>query len=59
MDIADAVATASYVGDSEKNKLTEQGLINGDVQGNGNGINANDALAIQQYLANIIKEFDS
>ncbi len=59
VDIADAVATASYVGDSEKNKLTEQGLINGDVQGNGNGINANDALAIQQYLANIIKEFDS
>ena len=59
VDIADAVATASYVGNSEKNKLTEQGLINGDVQGNGNGINANDALAIQQYLANIIKEFDS
>ncbi len=59
VDIADAVATASYVGDSEKNKLSEQGLINGDVQGNGNGINANDALAIQQYLANIIKEFDS
>ncbi len=59
VDIADAVATASYVGNSEKNKLSEQGLINGDVQGNGNGINANDALAIQQYLANIIKEFDS
>lgn len=59
VDIADAVATASYVGDSEKNKLTEQGLINGDVQGTGNGLNANDALAIQQYLANIIQDFDS
>ena len=31
-------------------------MINGDVQGDGNGINANDALAIQQFLANIITE---
>lgn len=59
VDIADAVATASYVGDSVKNKLSAQGMLNGDVQGNGNGLNANDALAIQQYLANIISEFDS
>ncbi len=56
VDIADAVALASYVGDMEKNKLTPQGIINGDVQATGNGINANDALTIQQYLANIIKE---
>ena len=40
----------------EKNKLTPQGIINGDVQATGNGINANDSLTIQQYLANIIKE---
>lgn len=55
VDIADAVAIASYVSNPEKNSLSEQGIINGDVQGNGNGINANDALAIQQYLANITK----
>ena len=56
VDIADAVALASYVGDSEKNKLDSQGIINGDVQAVGNGVNANDALTIQQYLANIVKE---
>lgn len=54
VDIADVVAVASYVSDSEKNPLKPQGMINGDVQGDGNGINANDALAIQQFLANII-----
>lgn len=56
VDIADAVSLAAYVGDTEKNKLDPQGIINGDVQASGNGVNANDALTIQQYLANIIKE---
>ncbi|MGN0677080.1 MAG: cellulose binding domain-containing protein, partial [Ruminococcus sp.] len=56
VDIADAVAVSAYVGDSKNNSLEPQGLLNGDVQSNGNGLNANDALAIQQYLANIIKE---
>lgn len=56
VDIADVVAVASYVSDKDKNSLEPQGMINGDVQGEGNGINANDALAIQQYLANIITE---
>ena len=55
VDIADAVAVSAYVGDSEKNSLEPQGILNGDVQGDGNGLNANDALTIQQYLANIIK----
>ena len=54
VDIADAVAIASYVGDSKKNALKAQGLINADVHGDKNGVNANDALAIQQYLAGII-----
>ncbi len=52
IDVADAVAVASYVGDSKTNTLTAQGLVNADVHSNGNGINANDALVIQQYLAN-------
>lgn len=55
VDIADAVAVASYVGDSEKNTLKAQGLINADVQGDGNGVNASDALTIQQYIANVVK----
>ena len=54
IDIADVVAIASYVGNPEENKLTEQGIINGDVHNSGNGLNANDALAIQQYLAKVI-----
>lgn len=56
VDVADVVAIASYVGDSGKNELTEKGLKNADVHGSGNGVNANDALAIQQYLANIVKQ---
>ena len=56
IDIADVVAVASYVGDSTKNTLSEQGIINADVHAVGDGITANDALAIQQYLANIITE---
>ena len=56
IDIADVVAVASYVGDSAKNTLSVQGIINADVHAVGDGITANDALAIQQYLANIITE---
>lgn len=56
VDIADAVAVASYVGDSKANALKAQGLVNADVQGNGNGVNASDALTIQQYIAGVLKE---
>ena len=54
IDIADVVAVASYVSDSQKNALSGQGIINADVHANGDGISANDALAVQQYLANKI-----
>lgn len=56
VDIADAVAVSAYVGDSGNNSLEPQGILNGDVQASGNGLNANDALTIQQYLANVIKK---
>lgn len=59
VDIADVVTVAAYVGNSSVNKLSAQGLINGDVHSSGNGINANDSLMIQQYLAGVIKEFPS
>lgn len=55
VDIADAVCVASYVGDSKNNSLSAKGLANADVQSNGNGVNASDALAIQQFLAGIVK----
>ena len=54
VEIADVVAAAAFVGDSENNPLGLQGLVNGDVQNNGDGITAGDILAIQQYLANIV-----
>lgn len=55
VSVDDAVAAAAYVGNSEKNNIKPQGLINGDVHNNGDGITANDALIIQQYLAGIVK----
>lgn len=52
VDVADLVAISAYVGNSESNKLSEQGLLNADVHSEGNGITADDALAVQQdYLA--------
>lgn len=54
VDIADVVAIAGYIADSENNFLQPVGIKNGDVQDSGNGLNASDALMIQQYLANVI-----
>lgn len=52
--IADAVAIAAFVGNPENNPLSEKSKINGDVHDHGNGIDANDALMIQQYIAQIV-----
>lgn len=56
IDVADVVAIASYVGNSESNKLDSQGMLNADVHNTGNGLTADDALMIQQYLAKIIEK---
>lgn len=56
VDIADVVAIASYVGSSESNPISEQGIKNADVHNTGNGINANDALIVQQFLSGIVSE---
>lgn len=39
---------------TDETHITEQGLKNGDVSGNGDGITNNDALAIQKYKLNLI-----
>jgi len=57
IDISDVVAVASYVANMENNPLSNQSLINADVHGDGDGITSSDVLAIQQYLAKIIKDF--
>lgn len=54
ISIADAITVAAYVGNNSKNPVESQGIINADVHNTGDGLTANDALAIQQYLANII-----
>lgn len=59
IDVADVVAIASYVADSENNILDYMGIINADVQGDGDGLTAGDALAIQQYLAGIIGKLEN
>ncbi|MDE5946926.1 MAG: leucine-rich repeat domain-containing protein [Oscillospiraceae bacterium] len=55
LDVADVVAVASYVGNPEANPLDEQCIKNADVHNKGDGLTANDALMIQQYLAKIIE----
>ena len=42
------------VGGEDQNHLTDQGRINGDVYERGGGLTANDALAIQKRLLNLI-----
>jgi len=56
IDSADVVAVAAYVGNPEKNPLDIQEIANSDVHNTGDGLTANDALMIQQYLAKIITE---
>lgn len=45
-----------YLINSKEYNLSAQGKKNADVQGNGNGINAQDAVAIQKY---ILKQINS
>lgn len=49
--VADAVAILQYLGNKDKYKLNEQGLLNADVYNNGDGVTARDALSIQMYDA--------
>lgn len=41
---------------TDSNHITEQGQLNGDVEGRKNGITGSDALEIQRYLLGIVKE---
>ncbi len=55
VDISDAVLIKCFLRNSKKYSLSAQGKKNADVQGNGNGINAQDAVAIQKYILKQIK----
>ena len=54
VDIADVVIVKHYLLNAQKYSLDSYGIKNADVHNVGNGINLNDALAIQQYVLNII-----
>ena len=56
VDIADCVLIRHYLINSKKYAISEQGLINGDVQEVGNGLNLQDALVIQRYILQISDE---
>ena len=56
VEINDAVLVMSYVSNKAANPISDQGLLNADVNANGDGISSNDALAIQKYLANVLTE---
>lgn len=57
VDVADVVAVSAYVADSSKNSLDKQFIKNADVHNTGDGLTANDALMIQQYLSGTIEKF--
>ncbi|MBR5165221.1 MAG: family 43 glycosylhydrolase [Ruminococcus sp.] len=52
--VSDAVAILQYIGNRDKYTLTPEGADNADVFNRGDGITANDALAIQKLDAGII-----
>ena len=55
VDISDVVLVKSWLLNSSKYSMTEQGKANADVQGVGNGINGNDVVAIQKSILHIIE----
>lgn len=57
VSIADAVTVSAYVSNSSKNNILYKQRLYSDVQNHGNGLNASDALMIQQYVTGIIKSF--
>ncbi|MGN0575707.1 MAG: endo-1,4-beta-xylanase [Ruminococcus sp.] len=52
--ISDVVKVMMYVANKDANPITEQGLINSDVYGSGDGVFISDALSIQKKVAQII-----
>ncbi|MBQ9139830.1 MAG: glycoside hydrolase, partial [Ruminococcus sp.] len=54
--MADAAAIFQSLGNADKYALSKQGAKNADCCNNGDGITANDALAVQQYTAELISK---
>jgi len=54
VDLADAVLVKCYLINSAAYSISAEGKANADVQGNGNGLNAQDSLAILQKALKLI-----
>lgn len=58
IEIADATLILQFLTNKDEYSLTDQGMKNADVTGNGDGVTAQDALVIQQVDAGIYKVSD-
>lgn len=56
VDVSDAVLIKCYLLNNQTYNISSQGIINADVHASGNGINTQDAVAIQKYILNIINK---
>lgn len=56
VEVADATLIMQSLANSDEFRLSSLGKLRADVENNGDGVTANDALTIQQYLADIVKE---
>ena len=54
VDIADVVIIKCYLINNKEYSITQQGLINADVNERGNGINIQDSLATLKYILKLI-----
>lgn len=54
VNISDVVLVKSWLLNSNKYSMSEQGKANADVQGSANGINGNDVVAIQKYVLQLV-----
>lgn len=55
IDIADVVSISAFILNAEENPLSIECQTACDVHSTGNGLNADDALKIQQYIAGLIE----
>jgi len=54
VDIADVIIIKCYLINNKQYSISQQGLINADVNERGNGINIQDSLATLKYILKLI-----
>jgi len=59
IDISDVVKLRRFLSDNSRFPLSAQALANSDVSVNKDGINAQDAVAIQQFILGMTSGFNA